>query len=205
MDKLVFTDTASAQTFRHNVKETVKNSNNLIEVFEKFQDFRRIDSQTAFEKLVENPEGFFDEILIAQVSPNFLTAKAKIDPAPLATMLSIDREGFLDEVSKIKITEPQYFQHKKFLFFSSGRFEVDQVAIELEADKFNTYASTERELKIVSVVENLVQAIREYDTVNPLSTSAKSILKSVFGLHLSEGTSGELIVNPEHVKKLLGK
>ena len=205
MNKLVYRDTARAQTFRHNVRETVKDANNLCAVFEKYQDFRRIDSQTAFEKLVENPEGFFDETLITQISPNFLPTKAKIDPSPLSEMLSIDRDGYLEAVAKIKINEPQYFLHKHFMTFTTGKFEMNPEAIEKEVQKFDTYAITEKEMKIVSVVENLVTALKEYDIISPLSFSAKTALKSVLNLHLSAGTSGELIVNPEHIKKLLGK
>lgn len=205
MNKLVCTDTARAQTFRHNVKETVKEANSLIDVFERFQEFKKIDTLDVFENLIENQVGFFDDTLIAQVSANFVKGRARIDPAPLAEMLSIDRDGYLEAVEKVKITEPQYFLHKNFMTFTTGRFEVNPDAIEREVEKFDTYATTEKEMKIVSVVENLVTALKEYDIISPLSFSAKTALKSVLNLHLSAGTSGELIVNPEHIKKLLGK
>ncbi|NLA48904.1 MAG: hypothetical protein GX876_05510, partial [Bacteroidales bacterium] len=92
MKKLIYQELGKKQEFQQSVDTILKECNNLIEVFNSHQDFKRIATQNEFNSLVSDPAGYFDDILLNNVE---LPAKLKPAPAQLALLFNIDRAGYL--------------------------------------------------------------------------------------------------------------
>lgn len=179
---LVYFDKNKASQFETEVEATQQGANDLIQIFESFQSYKKIKSLADFETLVQNPLSMFDDAL--QTNVNFQeTLGKKGNPAVIAKLFDLDRDNFINIVkgqtviegtckpcSKLKIKQGKgvinyssFKQYQDYLFFDNGRFEIDEEAVSEKKESFNYYAKTSAQIKVYNFWYNAT------DTLNQLA------------------------------------
>jgi hypothetical protein len=163
---LIYTDTHKSTDFENSIEVIQQGTNDLINIFESFQSYKKIKSQDDFEQLVQDPLSMFDEVL--QVNVDFKESGGKKgNPAIIAKLFDIDRdnyilvikgqkivEGTCKPCSKLKIKQTgkgvinyfSYQQYQQYLIFDQGHFSIDENAVEQKKESFNYYAESEKEI-----------------------------------------------------------
>ena len=163
--KLIFVDHESIAKFTTGVNDTIKRSNELIEIFETFQPWKKIESYEDFLNLIFDPVAFFDEVV--QINVKINAGGIRPDPAALASIFGIDRVNYLNLVNgtpviseckpcrllKIKkgshvITFDEFQRYEKFLVFNNGKFSKNDSSIRDYCKKFEVYTSSEAQEKM---------------------------------------------------------
>ena len=86
MDKiLIFEDNGAKNQFIANCETTKDQANDLITLFESFQDLSSVTTAEMFERLVSDPVGYFDAVLRSNVDMK-MTGGREPEPATLATL-----------------------------------------------------------------------------------------------------------------------
>lgn len=224
MDKiLIYTDTHKRATFEKAVIEVIEGCNELIEVFQTFQPFTRVTNWQDFEKLVIDPEGTFDNVIIANVNLN-ASFGLKPDPATAAQLFNIDRKNYLNLVAgfpivwddckpcqkaKIKkgkraISFERYRAYSDYIIFEGGEFVPNPEAIEAKIQTFDVYAETPEQLSIYNHFTELVSVLNRHDTLYPMSGPSKENLTKMFGLMIERPPyEGKLLINDEQMRNLI--
>lgn len=178
---LIFYDSQKAGDLDRNVELTQQGANDLIQIFESFQSYKKIQTLDDFEKLVINPLSMFDDTL--QVNVSFKESGGKKgNPAVIAQLFDIDRDNFINIVkgqtviegsckpcSKLKIKQSgkgvinnsSYKQYQQYLIFDEGHFSIDETAVDKKKESFNYYAETPQQIDCYNFWINATETINE--------------------------------------------
>lgn len=218
--KHIFTDRHRAADFRTAIAETCEQCNELIRLFNTFQPFEQIKSEAEFTRLCTDPQSYFDDILIAQVSPSILGKQQRLNPEPIANMLSIDRANFLNMVAGIPIRDRDcepcrkakikpgqraihlntYRHYQNYLTFDGGEFEINTPAVDEAVRKFDVYASTPEEEAVITHFDQLCELLNRQAQKYHITNPGREVIAKELHLYLSQGISGDFMPNKEYIK-----
>lgn len=186
--------------------------NDTISAFESFQTWQQIDTLEKAVELAANPVNYFDKIMIAGVN---LQSDQRPDPAGVATMFGIDRNGYLRELGSTcqrpggcktyPVKPPEavppvsWQQYEPYLSFDGRRFQVNSEAIEGAAERFKTYATTPEQLEELNRWEALCNALNEH-RVRGLLTGDLYAIASQMGFR-TDGS--QLYIDTENIVKFI--
>ena len=220
---LISTDNGRISEFKKAVTTTADAANNLIELYNTFNLWERIDTEEAFLKLVAEPKQYFDDTLLRNIQIN--TGGKAPNPEVLASLVGVHRDEFLNATAGLPLTsddcEPcrrakikpgkraiskyQFDEYKSYLIFNSGQFTVDVAKVENSLDRFNFYISTEEEIAVYNLYHDTVRLLNQLTTLSPISTAQRETIKTALKLHLTRGGEGDFVVDPEALKSSINK
>ena len=197
---LIYEDSGQKQTFRLACETTAAQANDLINLFQSFQDMSEITTAEEFERLVSDPVGYFDAVLRSNVDMK-MNGGREPEPATLATLFGYNREDYVKSIqgmpitsgcksskgetivrskTKAALTDARWTAYKSFLIFTPSGFELNDEAIELYCQKFNYYATEPKQLEVVELFNQLVDALNRFDAMSPLPQKDKEALTRMF-------------------------
>jgi len=201
MDKkiLIYEDSGQKQTFRLACETTKDQANDLIALFQSFQDLKEIETFDEFYALVTDPILFYDETLRTGLSLQ-TPGNRTPDPETLAKLFSYDRPNYKKSIQGMPITETcegcrtqkiirktraaitsaRWEAYKDYLTFTPDGFILNDEAIELYCQKFNYYATEPKQLEVVELFNQLVDALNRFDAMSPLPQKDKEALTRMF-------------------------
>ena len=178
---LLYYNKDGATNFEASVEAVQQGANDLVQIFESFQNYKKIKSLEDFETLVADPLLMFDDTL--QLNVNFRESGGKKgNPAVIASLFEIDRpsyisiikgekiiEGTCKPCSKLKvkqigsgvISRSNYLQYKSFLQWGKNRFELNEEAIQEKIDSFKQYIENPKELEVYNFWHGLNDSLNE--------------------------------------------
>ena len=227
MDKkiLIFEDPGAKNQFIANCETTKDQANDLITLFESFQDLSSVTTAEMFERLVSDPVGYFDAVLRSNVDMK-MTGGREPEPATLATLFGYNRIDYVKSIQGMPITsgcksckgetivrktrpaltDARWTAYKSFLIFTPSGFELNDEAIELYCQKFNYYATEPKQLEVVDHYNALVTILNSHDAMFPLAPTDKELLTRIFGLHIEHPPyQGRFLINSEHLRNSIYK
>ena len=227
MDKiLIFEDTGAKNQFIANCETTKDQANDLINVFESYQDLSTITTADQFNALVYNPIDYFDEVLRTGLD---LQAKGGREPEPsvLAKLFGYQREDYVKSIqgmpvtstdcegcktkkiirkTKAAITSARWEAYRDFLTFTPSGFKLNEAEIEKHCERFKTFAENEQQIKVVDHYNALVSILNSHDAMFPLAPTDKELLTRIFGLHIEHPPyQGRFLINSEHLRNSIYK
>ena len=227
MDKiLIFEDNGAKNQFIANCETTKDQANDLITVFESYQDLAEITTIDQFDALVSDPIAYYDEVLRSGL--NLQTPGNRTpDPETLAKLFSYDRPNYKKSIqgmpitstdcegcktkkiirkTKAAITSARWEAYRDFLTFTPDGFILNDEAIELYCQKFNYYATEPKQLEVVDHYNALVSILNSHDAMFPLAPTDKELLTRIFGLHIEHPPyQGRFLINSEHLRNSIYK
>jgi len=173
-----------------NAVESVKDSaNELIQIFESFQTWQKIETLQDFEKLVSDPVDIFDRLLIINSGIDLArTGGKKPKPEVVADLLDVDRPNFVALIKGEKITDTckpcqkiktiktgsgvlgyiSFDRYREFLLWDevTNRFLINENLLSEKRESFQVYASTPEEIKIVEFWNQLAEMLNSLTEKN---------------------------------------
>lgn len=222
---LIFTDTGKQQNFLREVEAVKNEASALVQIFEEFQEFKKIETLEDFEQLCSNPEQYFDETIRGNVSLK-MTGGRQPEPTVLADLFGIDRENYIRVITGLPITESckpcqtskvikkagkpaltysKFHLYKNYLFFEAGAFNLNTEAIAAHLEQFKTFASTPAQLAVLKHWQSLVDALNEHDKLYGIQGNSKQAIAKALNLHLERAVEGAFMINPFHLKDEIQK
>ena len=228
MDKLlIYEDNGQKQTFRLACETTAAQANDLINVFESYQDLAEITTVDQFAALVSDPVNYFDDVLKSGLN---LQAKGGREPEPsvLAKLFGYQREDYVKSIQgmpvtstdcegcktkkiirkskKAALTEPRFNAYKNYLSFTTKGFILNEAEIEKHCERFKTFAENEQQIAVVDHYNALVSILNSHDAMFPLAPTDKELLTRIFGLHIEHPPyQGRFLINSEHLRNQIYK
>ena len=207
---LIYSDRAASEKLERNVNEVAEACNSVVEIFESFQEWKKITTHSEWLELVGDPGEYFDEVLLSNV--NMSAGGRKPDPETAAKLFSVDRENYLSMVAGKRIVDPEckpcqkmkirkgtsaisinnYQQFESLLLFNSGHFTINEETITLKQEEFKIYLQTEKQHKYYDHFVSLAKILNEHIEINKLGTAQIDQLKSITGLLI---LNGKLIID----------
>jgi len=227
MDKiLIFEDTGAKNQFIANCETTKDQANDLITVFESYQDLAEITTVDQFAALVSDPIAYYDEVLRSGL--NLQTPGNRTpDPETLAKLFSYDRPAYVATIrglpitetcegcktktiirksKKAALTEPRFNAYKNYLSFTTKGFILNEAEIEKHCERFKTFAENEQQIAVVDHYNALVTILNSHDAMFPLAPTDKELLTRIFGLHIEHPPyQGRFLINSEHLRNSIYK
>ena len=226
MDKiLIFEDTGAKNQFIANCETTKDQANDLINLFQSFQDVSEITTAEEFERLVSDPVGYFDAVLRSNVDMK-MNGGREPEPATLATLFGYNRIDYVKSIQGMPITsgcksckgetivrktrpaltDARWTAYKSFLTFTPSGFVLNDEAITEYCQKFNYYATEPKQLEVVDHYNALVSILNSHDAMFPLAPTDKELLTRIFGLHIEHPPyQGRFLINSEHLRNSIYK
>ena len=216
--KLIWENKSETIAFEKDVISTAERCNSLLEIFESFQEWKKITTHSEWLELVGDPGEYFDEVLLANV--NMSAGGRKPDPETAAKLFGIDRDNYLNMVAGKRIVESeckpcqklkirkgtsaislyQYQSNQDYLTFDSGRFYLNADAIEQKKEGFKIFLETEKQAEYYNHFVNLAKILNEHISINKLGGVQIEQLRSMTGLLL---LNGKLILNDMKLSETL--
>lgn len=228
MDKkiLIYEDSGQKQTFRLACETTAAQANDLIGYYETFQDLAVINTSAEFEQLVADPIGYYDETL--RTGLNLQTPSNRTpDPETLARLYAYERSNYIAVISglpvtqdcgpckssriikragKPAITSTRWNAYRNYLTFTPDGFILNDEAIELYCQKFNYYATEPKQLEVVELFNQLVDALNRFDAMSPLPQKDKEALTRMFKIGIERPPyEGKFLIEPRMLMELVFK
>ena len=197
---LIYEDSGQKQTFRLACETTAAQANDLIGYYETFQDLAVINTSAEFEQLVADPIGYYDETL--RTGLNLQTPSNRTpDPETLARLYAYERSNYIAVISglpvtqdcgpckssriikragKPAITSTRWNAYRNYLTFTPSGFVLNDEAITEYCQKFNYYATEPKQLEVVELFNQLVDALNRFDAMSPLPQKDKEALTRMF-------------------------
>lgn len=226
MDKiLIFEDTGAKNQFIANCETTKEQANDLIAVFESYQDLAEIKTIDQFAALVAGPITYYDEVLKEGLNLQ-TTGNRTPDPETLAKLFSYDRTNFINTIrglpitedcpgcktktiirkTKAALTEPRFNAYRNYLTFTPEGFELNKAEIEKHCEAFKTFATTPKQMEVVEHYNSLVTILNSHDEMFPIAGPDKDTLTRIFGLHLERPPyQGKFLIDNEHLRNQIFK
>jgi hypothetical protein len=227
MDKkiLIYEDSGQKQTFRLACETTAAQANDLITMFQAYQDLKEIETIDEFYALVTDPILFYDETLRTGLSLQAAGNRTP-DPSVLSSLFGYDRPNYINTIQGLPITETcegcktkkiirktkaaitsaRWEAYKDYLTFTPDGFILNDEAIELYCQKFNYYATEPKQLEVVDHYNALVTILNSHDAMFPLAPTDKELLTRIFGLHIEHPPyQGRFLINSEHLRNQIYK
>jgi len=199
--RLIRKDTGAESQFMTGLNDTVYRGNQLIRLFNDSQSFKKIESMISFSALVADPVSYYNSILTDNIEHD---TRLNVNPQRLAELYGIPRYEYLlalgmtkEQASKCQSCEPkditiklkvlsenQLNEFSKFLFFKSGKLEVNNNAVEQHRDSFNIYADSPETLQIIEHYEKLCDSLNSAIEYHKLGTNSMDTLARMFGLQI---------------------
>ena len=226
MDKiLIFEDNGAKNQFIANCETTKDQANDLITVFESYQDLAEITTIDQFDALVSDPIAYYDEVLRSGL--NLQTPGNRTpDPETLAKLFSYDRPAYVATIrglpitetcegcrtkkiirkTRAALTEPRFNAYKNYLSFTTKGFILNEAEIEKHCERFKTFAENEQQIAVVDHYNTLVTILNSHDAMFPLAPTDKELLTRIFGLHIEHPPyQGRFLINSEHLRNSIYK
>jgi len=189
-DKILLYDDQHKFRELENAVESVKDSaNELIQIFESFQTWQKIETLQDFEKLVSDPVDIFDRLLIINSGIDLArTGGKKPKPEVVADLLDVDRPNFVALIKGEKITDTckpcqkiktiktgsgvlgyiSFDRYREFLLWDevTNRFLINENLLSEKRESFRVYASTPEEIKIVEFWNQLAEMLNSLTEKN---------------------------------------
>lgn len=222
---LIYEDNGQKQTFRLACETTAAQANDLINVFQAYQNLKKIETIDQFAALVSDPIAYYDEVLRSGL--NLQTPGNRTpDPETLAKLFSYDRPNYKKSIQGMPITETcegcrtqkiilkpkaaltsaRWEAYRDYLTFTPDGFILNDEAIELYCQKFNYYATEPKQLEVVDHYNALVSILNSHDAMFPLAPTDKELLTRIFGLHIEHPPyQGRFLINSEHLRNSIYK
>jgi hypothetical protein len=179
---LIHTDTDGVADFRQAVTDTKNRCENLISIFQSFQEWRTIETLTEFENLCNNPLQYFDDVLLLNIDLK-VTGNKKPAPDGLASLLGIDRTNYQNLIQGLHVTEgcsdcrktkmtirgepvltaSQYDRHKDFLLFDNGTFSLNNKAIAEYNERFKIFAETPGQIELYNHYQSILKILQQHE------------------------------------------
>ena len=226
MDKiLIFEDTGAKNQFIANCETTKDQANDLITVFQAYQDLKEIETIDEFYALVTDPILFYDETLRTGLSLQAAGNRTP-DPETLAKLFSYDRPAYVATIRGLPITETcegcrtqkiirktkaaltsaRWEAYKDYLTFTPSGFKLNEAEIEKHCERFKVFAENEQQIKVVDHYNALVSILNSHDAMFPLGGPDKETLTRIFGLHIERPPYvGKFLINSEHLRNSIYK
>ena len=227
MDKiLIFEDNGAKNQFITNCETTKDQANDLISVFESYQDLAEITTADQFDALVSDPVNYFDDVLKSGLNLQ-TTGNRTPDPETLAKLFSYDRPAYIATIrglpiteeckgcrtktiirksKKAALTEPRFNAFRSYLTFTTNGFILNEAAIEKHCERFKTFAETDQQVEVVELFASLVDVLNTYDSLFPIAGPDKDTLTRIFGLHIERPPyEGRFLTNPETLRNSIYK
>ena len=228
MDKkiLIFVDTGAKNQFIANCETTAAQANDLITVFQAYQDLKEIETIDEFYAVVTDPILFYDETLRTGLSLQAAGNRTP-DPETLAKLFSYDRPAYVATIrglpitetceacrtktiirksKKAALTEPRFNAYKNYLSFTTKGFILNEAEIEKHCERFKTFAENEQQIAVVDHYNALVTILNSHDAMFPLAPTDKELLTRIFGLHIEHPPyQGRFLINSEHLRNSIYK
>lgn len=222
---LIYEDSGQKQTFRLACETTAAQANDLITVFQAYQDLKEIETIDEFYALVTDPILFYDETLRTGLSLQAAGNRTP-DPETLAKLFSYDRPAYVATIRGLPITETcegcrtqkiirktraaitstRWNAYRNYLTFTPSGFVLNEAEIELYCQKFNYYATEPKQLEVVDHYNALVTILNSHDAMFPLAPTDKELLTRIFGLHIEHPPyQGRFLINSEHLRNSIYK
>jgi len=227
MDKiLIFEDNGAKNQFIANCETTAAQANDLITVFQAYQDLKEIETIDEFYALVTDPILFYDETLRTGLSLQAAGNRTP-DPETLAKLFSYDRPAYVATIRGLPITETcegcrtktiirkskkaaitsaRWEAYRDFLTFTPSGFVLNEAEIEKHCERFKTFAENEQQIAVVDHYNTLVTILNSHDAMFPLAPTDKELLTRIFGLHIEHPPyQGRFLINSEHLRNQIYK
>ena len=227
MDKiLIFEDNGAKNQFIANCETTAAQANDLITVFQAYQDLKEIETIDEFYALVTDPILFYDETLRTGLSLQAAGNRTP-DPETLAKLFSYDRPAYVATIrglpitetcegcrtktiirksKKAALTEPRFTAYRSYLTFTPSGFVLNEAEIEKHCERFKTFAENEQQIAVVDHYNTLVTILNSHDAMFPLAPTDKELLTRIFGLHIEHPPyQGRFLINSEHLRNSIYK
>lgn len=227
MDKkiLIYEDSGQKQTFRLACETTAAQANDLINLFQSFQDVSEITTAEEFERLVSDPVGYFDAVLRSNVDMK-MTGGREPEPATLATLFGYNRIDYVKSIQgmpitsgcknckgetiilkpKAALTDARWTAYKSFLTFTPSGFVLNDEAITEYCQKFNYYATEPKQLEVVELFNQLIDALNKFDEMTPLRQTDKENLTRMFKIGIERPPfDGKFLIEPRMLMELVFK
>ena len=227
MDKiLIFEDNGAKNQFIANCETTKDQANDLITVFQAYQDLKEIETIDEFYALVTDPILFYDETLRTGLSLQAAGNRTP-DPETLAKLFSYDRPAYVATIrglpitetcegcrtktiirksKKAALTEPRFTAYRSYLTFTPSGFVLNEAEIEKHCERFKTFAENEQQIAVVDHYNTLVTILNSHDAMFPLAPTDKELLTRIFGLHIEHPPyQGRFLINSEHLRNSIYK
>jgi hypothetical protein len=226
MDKiLIFEDTGAKNQFIANCETTKDQANDLITLFESFQDLSSVTTAEMFERLVSDPVGYFDAVLRSNVDMK-MTGGREPEPATLATLFGYNRIDYVKSIQGMPITsgcksckgetivrktrpaltDARWTAYKSFLTFTPSGFVLNDEAITEYCQKFNYYATEPKQLEVVELFNQLIDALNKFDEMTPLRQTDKENLTRMFKIGIERPPfDGKFLIEPRMLMELVFK
>ena len=223
---LIYEDSGQKQTFRLACETTAAQANDLITVFQAYQDLKEIETIDEFYALVTDPILFYDETLRTGLSLQAAGNRTP-DPETLAKLFSYDRPAYVATIrglpitetceacrtktiirksKKAALTEPRFNAYKNYLSFTTKGFILNEAEIEKHCERFKTFAENEQQIAVVDHYNALVTILNSHDAMFPLAPTDKELLTRIFGLHIEHPPyQGRFLINSEHLRNSIYK
>jgi len=206
-DKILLYDDQHKFRELENAVESVKDSaNELIQIFESFQTWQKIETLQDFEKLVSDPVDIFDRLLIINSGIDLArTGGKKPKPEVVADLLDVDRSNFVALIKGEKITDTckpcqkiktiktgsgvlgyiSFDRYREFLLWDevTNRFLINENLLSEKRESFRVYASTPEEIAIYNFWHTLADQLNSLPKKgicgnNTLDTFARQLTNS---------------------------
>lgn len=196
---LIYEDNGQKQTFRLACETTKDQANDLINVFESYQDLAEITTVDQFAALVSDPVNYFDDVLKSGLNLQ-TTGNRTPDPSVLSSLFGYDRPNYINTIqglpiteecpgcktkkiirkTKAALTEPRFNAYRSYLTFTPSGFELNDEAITEYCKKFDYYAETPQQLETAELFTQLVDVLNRFDALSPLPQKDKENLVRMF-------------------------
>ena len=223
--QLIFTDTGKQQNFLREVEAVKNEASALVQIFEDFQEFKKIDTLAEFEQLCSDPVGFFDATIKNNVALQMKGGRQP-DPEVLAELFGIDRLSYIQVIKGLPVSEnclpcqtskvikkagkpaltySKFHLYKNYLFFEAGAFNLNTEAIAAHLEQFKTFASTPAQLAVLKHWQSLVDLLNEHDKMYGIQGNTKQAIAKGLNIHLERAIEGAFMINPFHLKDEIQK
>jgi hypothetical protein len=228
MDKkiLIFEDTGAKNQFIANCETTAAQANDLIGYYETFQDLAVINTSAEFEQLVADPILYYDETLRTGLNLQ-ATGNRTPDPETLARLYAYERSNYIAVISglpvtqdcgpckssriikragKPAITSARWEAYRDYLTFTPSGFVLNDEAITEYCQKFNYYATEPKQLEVVELFNQLIDALNKFDEMTPLRQTDKENLTRMFKIGIERPPfDGKFLIEPRMLMELVFK
>jgi len=219
---LVYVEEKKKTEFYESVDYCCDRVNSLVQIFEAFQEWRKITTEAQFADLCRNPRQYFDNVLTENIH---LSAGKAFNVEVAAQLFDIRRDEYLNMVDglpiiddacipckKVKVKKGQraifiteYDHYKEFLTFVNGRFSVNEAAVEDYVKTFDIYAEGIDQVDTYTHFKDLVAILNLHEKKFGLNSSDKQMIAKALHLYLVNAISGEFMTNAEFIKDEIQK
>jgi len=177
---LLFVDRQKMSELQRDTESVREKANQLIRTFEKFQPWKKITTFDQWLDLVSDPVATFDTAIINNVNMA-ATGGVTPNPAILAQVFNIDRDGFIASVKKL-ISLQEFKQFSKFLIFQNRGFAVAQKSVDNELEKYNYFIENDRQKAVYDHWQGLCEILNDHCKLGYIGSATLSQAGQLVGL-----------------------